>query len=377
MPACRIRAARPRRGHPARRKRPGGPTRAGHGQAPTVPATPATTPWPKPPDAGIKGRAEAARRRHRQGPGGKPLRQHQGPGAESARRLSHQPWSAPCSRSGTKRGPARGPSAAARSAGFACAAPQWALTSCGAFLTCSCCTLDDDVAGPQAALGRRAVRRDLHHHHALRRAEATWPRVSGEIGPTRCRGRPARIGGGRGAVVRPRCSDPPIGGRSCSFPPGRTPHLRHGRPADRSWTRAGCNLLHLVPSNFSTTSPPGGRFSCAGHQGAAAAALQAQALGDVAVTCWMRTPSQPRRDWPKSLQLRDDRLDHVGRDREADADRAAGRRVDRGVHADHLAVHVEQRAAGIAAVDRGIGLDEVVVRARRRCRGRAPRRCRR
>ena len=35
--------------------------------------------------------------------------------------------------------------------------------------------------------------------------------------------------------------------------------------------------------------------------------------------------------------------------------------IDRRVDADHLAVHVEQRAAGIAAVDRGVGLDEVVV----------------
>ncbi len=40
----------------------------------------------------------------------------------------------------------------------------------------------------------------------------------------------------------------------------------------------------------------------------------------------------------------------------------AGRRVDGGIHPDHLAAHVEQRAAGIAAVDGGIGLDEVVER---------------
>ena len=50
--------------------------------------------------------------------------------------------------------------------------------------------------------------------------------------------------------------------------------------------------------------------------------------------------------------------------READADRAAVRRQDRGVHADDLAVHVEQRPARVAAVDRGVGLDEVVVGAR-------------
>ncbi len=62
-------------------------------------------------------------------------------------------------------------------------------------------------------------------------------------------------------------------------------------------------------------------------------------------------------------KLRDHVLGQVGRDREADADRAAGRRVDGGVDADDLAVHVEQRAAGVAPVDGGVGLDEVVVRS--------------
>ena len=37
--------------------------------------------------------------------------------------------------------------------------------------------------------------------------------------------------------------------------------------------------------------------------------------------------------------------------------------IDRGVDADHLAVHVEHRPARIAAVDRGVGLEEVVIGA--------------
>ncbi len=45
---------------------------------------------------------------------------------------------------------------------------------------------------------------------------------------------------------------------------------------------------------------------------------------------------------------------------EAYADRAARRRVDRCVDADHRAIHVEKRAARIAAIDRRIGLDEVI-----------------
>jgi hypothetical protein len=63
------------------------------------------------------------------------------------------------------------------------------------------------------------------------------------------------------------------------------------------------------------------------------------------------------------LQLIDDHRHRVGGHREADADRAAGRRDDRRVHADDLAVHVEQRAARVALVDGRVGLQIVVVGA--------------
>jgi hypothetical protein len=51
-----------------------------------------------------------------------------------------------------------------------------------------------------------------------------------------------------------------------------------------------------------------------------------------------------------------------GRDgnRKADADRAAGLRIDRRIDAEQVAVGVDQRAARVAEVDRGIGLDEVL-----------------
>ena len=64
----------------------------------------------------------------------------------------------------------------------------------------------------------------------------------------------------------------------------------------------------------------------------------------------------------------------VDRDREAEADRAAAAAgagaagADRGVDADHVAVHVDQGAATVAGVDRGVGLD------RRDRRWRCPRR---
>src|SRR5689334_10809906 len=50
----------------------------------------------------------------------------------------------------------------------------------------------------------------------------------------------------------------------------------------------------------------------------------------------------------------------VDRNRKADADIAAGRRVDRRIDADQLAAQVDQRAAGVARVDRRIGLDVVL-----------------
>ena len=62
-------------------------------------------------------------------------------------------------------------------------------------------------------------------------------------------------------------------------------------------------------------------------------------------------------------QLLDDRPRILRGDREADADIAARLRIDLRVDADHIALHVEHRAARIALVDRGIGLDEAIERA--------------
>ena len=55
------------------------------------------------------------------------------------------------------------------------------------------------------------------------------------------------------------------------------------------------------------------------------------------------------------------RLHHIGRDRKADADGAAGAREDGRVDADELALHVHQCAARVAGVDGGVGLDEELV----------------
>src|SRR6185437_4830207 len=70
-------------------------------------------------------------------------------------------------------------------------------------------------------------------------------------------------------------------------------------------------------------------------------------------------PATPRLAIPAQL------VDHAGSklrgNGKADADRSTRWRDDRGVDADDLAVHVEQRPAGIAAVDGGVRLDEIVI----------------
>src|SRR3546814_5740526 len=63
-------------------------------------------------------------------------------------------------------------------------------------------------------------------------------------------------------------------------------------------------------------------------------------------------------DWSSDVCSSDLRRgNEIGRDGKADADRAAGLGEDRRIDAGELAVHGDQRAAGIARIDRRIGLD--------------------
>src|SRR6476660_5420862 len=63
------------------------------------------------------------------------------------------------------------------------------------------------------------------------------------------------------------------------------------------------------------------------------------------------------------LQLTHHLLDEGRRHGKRDADTAAGGREDRGVHADDLAVQIEGRATGVAAIHRCIDL-QIVIRTR-------------
>ena len=63
------------------------------------------------------------------------------------------------------------------------------------------------------------------------------------------------------------------------------------------------------------------------------------------------------------LELDDDVLGDIRGNGEPDPDRAARRRVNCGINADHLPVKIEGRSAGVAAVDRSVDLQEIVVKA--------------
>src|SRR5712675_1650733 len=98
----------------------------------------------------------------------------------------------------------------------------------------------------------------------------------------------------------------------------------------------------------------------AGDQGAARR-LDIEAFGNL-VGDLLDADAKPAA--PKLAEL-PQRIDHagdgLGGHRKADADRAARRRDDQRVDANHLAVEIEQRTAGIAAVDGGVGLNVVVI----------------
>ena len=98
-----------------------------------------------------------------------------------------------------------------------------------------------------------------------------------------------------------------------------------------------------------------------GHQGALLAA-ERHALREFLGHRLDLHAQQATLDTTVGLELSHHRLGQARRDGEAQAHAAAARREDGGVDADHMAVHVEQRAARVAAVDGGVGLDVVVER---------------
>ncbi|GAA0005711.1 hypothetical protein BRDID11002_57140 [Bradyrhizobium diazoefficiens] len=101
----------------------------------------------------------------------------------------------------------------------------------------------------------------------------------------------------------------------------------------------------------------------AGNQ-RAARRLDVEALGNLIGDALDAHPQPAAAQFAELAELVDDAHDRLRRHGEADADRAAGGRDDQRVDADDVAIEIEQRTAGIAAVDGGVGLDVAVIGTR-------------
>src|SRR6185312_9566315 len=89
--------------------------------------------------------------------------------------------------------------------------------------------------------------------------------------------------------------------------------------------------------------------------------LQSEAVGNVGGHRLNLNADPAAADAALVLELRDHALDGRRRNREGDADAAAGRRINRGVDADHFAIRIERRATGVALVHRRVDLEEIVI----------------
>src|SRR6266849_2320151 len=89
--------------------------------------------------------------------------------------------------------------------------------------------------------------------------------------------------------------------------------------------------------------------------------LQTHAVGDILGYRLNLNTDPTAADASLVLELSDHVLYRRCRDRKCDADTATGWRIDRGVYADDLALHIEGRATGIALVNGRVDLNEIVV----------------
>src|SRR5262249_41355639 len=72
-------------------------------------------------------------------------------------------------------------------------------------------------------------------------------------------------------------------------------------------------------------------------------------------------PKPPTGDLSMLLELCDYHFGGSGRDIKSNADGTAGRRIDRGVHPDHITIDIERGATRVPLVDRRVDLHVVVI----------------
>ena len=248
---------------------------------------------------------------------------------------------------------------------------------------------EDDVAFLEAALGCRALRIDVGDHDAFlagaghavggrnRQAELRHVGAALRRGPCRCcrcRPWPRCVFGNWPSVRLTTLSWPLCSTLSFTALPGAKP------PMVRASSRASLTGLPLTAVMTSPDSMPAlaaGPLAC-GSATSAPSAFFRPRLSAMSARHRLDLHADPAAaDRALVLELGDHRLHGRGRNRERDADAAAGRRIDRGVDAHHFAVGVEGRATGVALVHRRIDLDEIVIRTVADVAAARPRRCRR
>src|SRR5215467_11956273 len=231
--------------------------------------------------------------------------------------------------------------------------------------------LENDVAGLDALVGSNPIGIDLGHHHAFGTATGdlagrydreSEPRYVGALrtGGIRRRGRP------RLALVR-QFTERDGEGLLLAFAP-----YRQFRGAARCHA---ADLLGEVSGVFDRVAIDR-RDHITGHDAGLSGrtvrlrvsdqrtvgCLETEIVGDFGGDGLDLHADPAAADLAVVLELSNDRLHRRSRDGKGDAYRAARGGEDGGIDADHVAVDVEGRAAGIAFVDRRIDLNEVVVR---------------
>src|SRR5215470_4942933 len=232
--------------------------------------------------------------------------------------------------------------------------------------------LENDVAGLDALVGSNPIGIDLGHHHAFGAATGDLaggydreaePRYIGALrtGGIRRRGRP------RLALVG-QFTERDGEGLLLAFAP-------HGQFRGAARCHAA-DLLGEVSGVFDRVAIDR-RDHVTGHDASLSGRTVRLRVGDQRTVGWLETEivgdfggdgldlhaNPAAADLAVVLELSNDRLHRRSRDGKGDAYRAARGGEDGGIDADHVAVDVEGRAAGIAFVDRRIDLNEVVVGA--------------
>src|SRR3954470_15047266 len=232
------------------------------------------------------------------------------------------------------------------------------------------CDVENYIAVLETLRGRRTVRIDLRDHHAVRACASHLARRSKREAELRNVGAVVITIAGRSAgfaLLARQFAKRDVDGLLAALADDTELHIGAGRQA-RDALRQLAGVLHLlaVDAGDHVTGLDAGLngrgVTLRLLPECALRLLQAEALGDVGIDRLNLHADPSTCHRALVLELGHDRLHRIGGNRERDADRAAGGRIDRRVHANHVAIDVESRTAGVALVHGRVDLDEIVIR---------------